>query len=79
MAVEGGDSAAIICNDNPDNPRVLLSLQHTGLTFTLPFETEVWALLLAVQWLRDNGGANDRFPICSDSHSALLALAGSVG
>ena len=82
-SAEGGvrsrGSAAIIYNDNADDPRVLLSLQQTGPAFTSSFETEVWALLLAVLWLRENGEAEDRFLICSDSRSALSALAGSVG
>merc|ERR1711911_476959 len=77
--VRSGGSAAIICNDDVDDPRVLLSLQQTGPAFTSSFETEVWALLLAVRWLRENGEAEDRFLICSDSRSALSALAGSVG
>ena len=77
--VRSGGSAAIICNDDPDDPRVLLRLQQTGPAFTSSFETEVWALILAVRWLRDNGAAEDRFLICSDSRSALSALAGTVG
>ena len=77
--VRSGGSAAIICNDDPDDPRVLLSLGQTGPAFTSSFETEVWALLLAARWLGENGGADDRFLICSDSRSALSALAGSVG
>ena len=77
--VRSGGSAAIICNDDPDDPRVLLRLQQTGPAFTSSFETEVWALQLAVEWLRVNGEAEDRFLICSDSRSALSALAGSVG
>ena len=67
-------SAAIICNDNPDEPRVQLGLQLTGPAFTLSLETKVWALHLKMQWLRENGEADDSILICSDSRSALLAL-----
>ena len=34
---------------------------------------------MATEWLSDNGAADDRFLICSDSYSALSALAGARG
>ena len=54
-------------------------MQQTGPAFTLLFETEARALLLAVRWLEDNGGAHDRFLVCFDGRSALLAVAGFAG
>ena len=77
--VRSGGSAAIVCNDDPIDPTVLQREVQTGPEYTSSFETEVWALLMAAVWLSDNGQAEDRFLICSDSFSALSALAGAGG
>ena len=71
--------SAVVCDDDPVDPTVRQVLKQTGPEYTSSFETEMWALLLAVEWLRDFGEAEGRYLICSDSQSSLSALAGGVG
>ena len=77
--VRHGGSSSVVCDDDPENPQFLLVEKQKGPEFTTSFETECWALILAVTWLSDFEDPDDRWLICSDSFSALSALAGGSG
>ena len=75
--IKNGGSAAIITTGGPSNPTLIKTLSCKGSRWTSSYETEVTALLLAANWIKQEGTEEDHILICSDSQSALSALEGS--
>ena len=74
--MENGGSAAIITTGGPSNPNLIKTLSCKGSRWTSSYETEVTALLLAANWINQEGTEEDHILICSDSQAALSALEG---
>ena len=72
--MENGGSAAIITTGGPSNPTLIKTLSCEGSRLTSSYETEVTTLLLAANWINQEGAEEDHILICSDSQSALSAL-----
>lgn len=69
----GGSAAVVTCGD-ADGPTTVDICRMRGAAHTSSYETEAWAIWLALGWLADSGRVG-RFLICSDSQSVLSSLA----
>ena len=74
--ITNGSSASIVTRGPAGNPSLVDTAVAKGNRWTSSYETEVTALLLAVEWLA-RGSFGDTVVICSDSQAALSALSGS--
>ena len=70
-----GGSAAVVFSGPVDDLVEVAVRRARGARYTSSFETEVGALVLALEWLRQNC-LNGRSLVCSDSRSALAAIDG---
>ena len=69
----GQCSAAVVTSGDPADHTVLDVRLQIGPEYTSSFETEVWVLWLALEWL-DEQAVTRIVLICSDSLSTLAAL-----
>ena len=74
--ITNGGSSSIATRGPAGNPSLVDTAVAKGNRWTSSYETEVTALLLAVEWLA-KGSFGDTVVICSDSQAALSALSGS--
>ena len=71
---EYGGSAAVVTSGLPTSPEKQNTISRKGRRFTSSFETEVVALLLAIEWVNNDTERHGPIIICTDSQSTLAAL-----
>ena len=67
---ENGGAAAIVTTGSARNPIVLDTLQKKGCRYTCSYDEERSAMLLALDWMRENSRATDAV-ICTDSQALV--------
>ena len=75
--VSNGGSDAIFTTGTARNPSRLHTISCTCCIWTCSYDSEVAALILAMEWILRNAADSSVCVICSDSQSALIAIEGS--
>ena len=74
---EYGGSAAVVTSGLPTSPEKQNTISRKGRRFTSSFETEVVALLPAIEWVNNDTERHGPIIICTYSQSTLAALQSS--
>ena len=64
---EYGGSAAVVTSGLPTSPEKQNTISRKGRRFTSSFETEVVAILLAIEWVNNDTERHGPIIICTDS------------
>ena len=72
--VRMGGAAAVVTKGDPESPEVVEERLRAAGVVTSSYQAELYALLEALLWLRENGTLWKRAMLVSDSQSGLVSL-----